>query len=107
MRHHDSQNTLHFVDPPYVAASRQSVGAYQHEMSDDDHRALAHTLRGLSGMVVLCGYPSTLYDELYADWPHIDRKAYADGARERTERLWFNPSAWAGRPSRSLLEVTA
>jgi len=108
MRQHDGRQTLHFVDPPYVAESRKSVGAYVHEMTNADHRALAECLRGLTGMVVLCGYPSALYDELYPDWPRIDRKAYADGARERTECLWFNPSAWEARPAQELpLEVPA
>lgn len=104
MRHHDGPKTLHFVDPPYVADSRKSVGAYQHEMTDADHRTLAECLHGLSGMVVLCGYPSSLYDELFGDWQSVRRKAYADGARERTEVLWFNEAAWNGRTSRGLLE---
>ena len=62
-------------------------------MTDDDHRELSAALHMLQGMVILSGYPSGLYDELYCDWQRTDRKALTDGARERTECLWLNPAA--------------
>jgi DNA adenine methylase len=74
----DGLEALHFVDPPYVMSTRgDALADYRHEMSDDDHRALAEVLRGLSGMVMLCGYPSALYDELYGDWECRTRRALA------------------------------
>lgn len=98
LRQHDATQTLFYVDPPYVFNSRatckNSDGKnYRHEMSDDDHRELASVLRSLSGAVILSGYSSELYSELYGDWSIEGRMAYADGARERTEILWFNPHA--------------
>ena len=42
----------------------------------------------------LLRYHGTLYDRLFGDWPHLERAALADGARPRTEVLWFNPQAW-------------
>lgn len=96
---HDSPETLHYVDPPYPISTRKMGNpycgkGYRFELTDDDHRALAATLRGLTGMVVLSGYPCALYDtELYADWQRIERAAHADGARKRTEVLWLNPAA--------------
>lgn len=98
---HDSPETLHYVDPPYVHATRnmsRGNAAYECEMTDDDHRSLATTLAGVKGMVMLSGYHSALYDDLYADWERIDRDSMADGARKRTEVLWFNKTAWARRP---------
>ncbi len=92
MRHHDAPTTLHYVDPPYVAESRKWKGgkeAYRYEMDDEDHRRLAECLNGLRGMVVLSGYPSALYDELFADWHRVERAAHADGAAQRTEVLWL------------------
>jgi DNA adenine methylase len=110
MVQHDSSRTLHFVDPPYVHETRRAEtgrnATYAHELTDDDHRALADTLRRLNGMVILCGYPSALYDNLFGDWPSIERPAYADGARERTEVLWFNPAAWKARPQQQLFEAS-
>lgn len=94
MTRHDAPTTLHYVDPPYVHDTRylkNKTHAYRHEMTDDDHRALSATQRGSKGMVVLSGYPCDLYDvELYPDWKRFERKALADGAKERTEVLWLN-----------------
>lgn len=92
--HHDTTETLYYVDPPYVPETRDAGSDYRHEMTVDEHRALAEQLHGVKGMVVLSGYPSELYDrELYPDWHSIQREAHADGARDRVEVLWFNRAA--------------
>jgi len=97
---HDSTETLHYIDPPYVLATRDAGGDYRHEMSDNDHRELASQLREVKGMVVISGYPCDLYDaELYPDWRRFARKAFADGARARTEVLWLNDRAWKAQRS--------
>ncbi|MDR6421342.1 DNA adenine methylase [Paraburkholderia phenoliruptrix] len=88
----DSPDTLFYLDPPYVMATRDKGSDYRHEMTDGQHRDLAELLHRVKGMVVLSGYHSDLYNELYADWPFIDRAALADGARARTETLWLSPS---------------
>ena len=102
MAQHDAPETLHYVDPPYVHSTRSSRTrttdnrkSYRFELTDEQHRDLAGFLRGLKGMVVLSGYPSALYDELFADWKMIERPAHADGARPRTECLWLNRAAEA------------
>ena len=46
--------------------------------------------------MILSGYPSPLYEELYGDWHRVMRDALADGARKRTEVLWLNEAAWRG-----------
>lgn len=98
MAQHDSPDTLHYVDPPYVhstRAFRARAHSYRHEMTDGQHIALATALRGLRGMVVLSGYRSDLYDRLYEGWERIDLPTHADGARPRVESLWLSPSATA------------
>ncbi|MDE1170896.1 MAG: DNA adenine methylase [Verrucomicrobium sp.] len=96
MRQHDSPFTLHYCDPPYVPETRDAGGDYRHEMTVEDHRALAAALRELKGCVVISGYPSALYDEeLFPDWHRIERSALADGAAKRREVLWFSPRAAA------------
>lgn len=72
---------------------RTGTGVYVHELTDDDHRALAEVLHSVRGMVLLSGYHCPLYDELYGEWDRVTRTTLADGARERTEVLWFNPAA--------------
>lgn len=101
---HDSEETLHYVDPPYPHSTRtDNKHDYSHELTDDDHRHLAAVLHGLNGMVVLSGYPCKLYDkELYPDWFRVMRSSLADGAAKRTEVLWLNHLA-AGHLNGNLL----
>lgn len=91
MAQHDSADTLHYVDPPYIHETRSSAHAYAFEMTDEDHGDLLQYLKTVDGMVVLSGYPHPLYEEALSDWRRTERKALADGARERTEVLWINP----------------
>lgn len=96
--HQDTPETLFYVDPPYPLETRNSMRnrgdlgrAYAHEMTTEDHTALADQLREVRGMVVLSGYACPLYDDdLYHDWFRVDREAWADGGRKRTEVLWLN-----------------
>ncbi|MBY6005397.1 DNA adenine methylase [Salipiger bermudensis] len=90
MEAHDGPDTLHYVDPPYVAATRDAGCDYAHEMTDADHRDLLEFLRTLTGRVVLSGYPHQSYDDALDGWRRIERASLADGARKRTEVLWMN-----------------
>jgi DNA adenine methylase len=98
MRARDDAETLHYVDPPYVHVTRGTGSEtgyrkqYRHEMSDTDHDELAAFLKTLKGGVVLSGYRSEIYDDLFSDWRRIDRATHADGARARVESLWLSPS---------------
>jgi DNA adenine methylase len=96
MAAHDAPETLHFVDPPYLPETRTNPSrGYRHEMSEDDHDRLLEFLPTLAGAVVLCGYPSPQYDAalLHLGWRTVERAAFADGARPRTEVLWINRPA--------------
>lgn len=90
MSQHDSPQTLFYVDPPYLPETRDKGGDYRHEMSIEEHIELAKFLNQVKGMVILSGYPSKLYDELYKGWKRVTRVARADGARKRTECLWLH-----------------
>lgn len=99
MQQHDTPDTLHFVDPPYVYATRSlrnvAQGCYRHEMTDDQHLELLATLKGLQGMVVLSGYPSLLYEGELADWRMNTTGARISAGRGtaiKTEALWINPA---------------
>ena len=111
LRAHDGDDTLHYVDPPYVHATRSEKRrntvtrkAYKHELSDADHQALAEQLHQLKGGVLLSGYPSDLYNRLYGKWLRVDRATHADGARDRLECLWLNDAAHAGRAQMNWLD---
>ena len=96
MAQHDSPETLFYVDPPYVAETRDKGSDYLHEMTSADHRDLAEFLRGVRGMVVLSGYESAIYADEFRGWASESRIAMADGALPRKEMLWFNDAAVAG-----------
>lgn len=97
MTQHDSIETLHYVDPPYVWETRSSAmhrnRCYTHELDEEGHTKLLMFLTTLSGMVVLSGYPHASYDAALADWLRVECEAHADGALDRTEVLWINPAA--------------
>jgi DNA adenine methylase len=85
---------LIYADPPYLGTTRAG-SRYRHEMtSDADHRALADALRACRGAVVLSGYDSPLYAELYRGWHRHEVGARtgngAAGTMARTEVLWSN-----------------
>jgi len=98
----DSPQTLHFVDPPYVHETRNEKHGYRFEMSNKEHEKLCEFLMSLNGMVILCGYPNEIYDKM--GWLLVQKKALADGARERTECLWLNPAADKAQSQLSLFE---
>ena len=96
MLHHDSPQTLHYVDPPYPHTTRRprkrAIKEYgEWEMTDAEHADLAVCLHSLTGMVVISGYRCDLYDMLYQGWERVERTAFADGARQRKESLWMKP----------------
>ena len=97
MKEHDSKDTLFYVDPPYVASTRDLAQDYKHEMTMDQHVALSESLMTIKGLVVLSGYRCELYERLYSGWERIDHHAHADGARQRIESLWLSPNVPSGR----------
>jgi len=114
MKRHDGAGTLHFVDPPYMLHLRSRVnrrrdggGTYRHEMTVEQHQELLEALRELNGMVILCGYPSEIYDQELRGWKRVEMAALADGAAPRTEVLWINPAAVEARGHGPLFEVAA
>lgn len=97
MTQHDSDETLHYVDPPYVWETRSSAmhrnRCYTHELDTDGHAELLAFLPRLQGAVILSGYPHESYDAALPGWLRVEREAHADGALDRTEVLWINPAA--------------
>lgn len=93
MRLYDKPSTLFYVDPPYVRSTRSKRGAiYVNELSDHDHEQLAKVLHSLKGMIILSGYPSELYKELYGDWNQAFKTTTAQNGKGRVECLWLSPN---------------
>ncbi len=92
IRRYDTEDTLFYLDPPYVHSARGDAAAYANEMTDSDHADLAETISGIRGRAVLSGYRTPLYDRLYADWNRVDASPkVAHSVRQtRQESLWLN-----------------
>jgi DNA adenine methylase len=102
----DSPETLFYCDPPYVHETRHegSRDVYGVEMTEAGHRELAAVLQACKGKVVLSGYPSPLYEELYHSWRTVtfDIANHAAGGRTKARKqevLWLN---WAEGPGGEL-----
>lgn len=99
---HDGPDTLFYIDPPYVHSTRNKDGGgrYANEMSDKDHEDLAAQLHQVEGMVLISGYDSDLYNDLYCGWKKVTKKSYASsqqGQVERIECLWISPNCSRAR----------
>ncbi len=99
MQAHDGHDTLHFVDPPYVHETRvMRSRCYRHELDAAGHSRLLTAARALTGMVVICGYPSAAYDDALSGWARHETQARMSarrGTAMRTEALWLNPACSA------------
>lgn len=89
----DRPTTLFYVDPPYLKSTRSGRELYSHEMSDDQHIALADVLHSVEGMVLLSGYASPMYADLYSAWRMISKTTKTNGNGAATECLWISPKA--------------
>lgn len=96
-------DTVIYADPPYLAETRrgrdrQRPGDYLCDMGlPEDHERLAQALKATPAAVVLSGYPSPLYEDLYADWWRLDvpvrvhaSNAVTNVRGDRIEVLWSN-----------------
>ena len=113
----DAPDTLFYVDPPYIDATRTNKkgrAAYHHEIDDEGQKALIDTLLQIQGGAILSGYRSPLYQPLEdAGW---ERREYAmdlssaarvrtfdvmspagKDRRKRIECLWLSPKVAASR----------
>jgi DNA adenine methylase len=99
---YDAPDAVLYVDPPYLPETRAAtnkgrVREYAHEYTPADHARLAEVLRDCAATVLLSGYPSPMYAQLYEGWwraervvqrPAANRAGYS--AEMATEVLWSN-----------------
>lgn len=98
-----AEDTVVYLDPPYLGETRrgrdrQRPADYLHDMGDpDSHIRLAEAARATPATVLLSGYPSGLYEDLYGDWWRLEIPVRVHSSNsvttergERTEVLWCN-----------------
>lgn len=87
------RSTLLYIDPPYPGQTGRARNYRTEMMGEGAHRELAAALRSARATVVLSGYTSDLYSELYEGWHSTELPAsttQGSGTAERTEVLWSN-----------------
>ncbi len=90
----NAPDALLYVDPPYLGSTRDWATYYREEMlGEPEHLELLNALDEHSGMVVLSGYASVLYDDRLAHWTRVTKEAQTEAGQTRTEVLWLNPAA--------------
>lgn len=102
---YDAPDTVHYVDPPYLASARRKdgrtsgLGAYATEMgAAADHEALAEVLNRCAGTVLLSGYASPLYEDLYARWHRIEWDVHLATANRKGHAARAMEVLWSNRP---------
>lgn len=97
MHAHDSEDTLHYIDPPYVPETRVKGNRYySHEMTVEGHEQLLAVARTMSGMVMISGYNTELYNDMLVGWSKTEKSARISagrGTKVRTECMWLNPAS--------------
>lgn len=103
----DDEDTVIYCDPPYLGETRRgrerrnAVHDYAHDMlTEDEHRRLADALLQARGHVLLSGYESELYDELYDGWWRADHRVVrnADSRRGDPDLSHATEVVWSNRP---------
>jgi len=91
----NTPDTLVYFDPPYVLTTRgrKSKDRYEMDITDDFHRECGELLVNHSGFVVVSGYPSDLYSEIFEDkgFSRIDGDSTTNNGGKRVESLWLSP----------------
>lgn len=95
-RYRDIDDVLIFFDPPYLKETRSAKDRYAaFEVGIDWHIEAAELLRACDGYVVISGYSSELYRNIYEDfgWVRVDNDpAQTNSGGKRIESLWLNPA---------------
>lgn len=98
IKKYDNENTLFYLDPPYVKDSRVSKEAYKYEMDNEDHEKLIDSLLNIKGKVILSGYMNKIYKRLEDNgWKNVflgdfSKKWHTKngGFNKGKEHLWVN-----------------
>jgi DNA adenine methylase len=111
IRYWDSDETVFYLDPPYLADTRKSSDDYRFETTDKHHSELVKTILNCEGTVILSCYDHEIYEPLRgAGWhkeqiitsAHSACRFRGSGLRgvgnakarvKRTETVWLNPKA--------------
>ncbi|MDG4811895.1 DNA adenine methylase [Hydrogenovibrio sp. 3SP14C1] len=107
---YDTEQTLFYLDPPYVLDTRtaRAYGYYREEMTDDQHDQLIDLILQLKGFVIISGYDHEIYDRLLNNgWKKRQKSSRISsnrGTETRIECLWMNPKTAEQQGQQSLFK---
>jgi DNA adenine methylase len=93
----DSEETLFYVDCPYLPETRNTKSDYEFEMTRVQHSDLLHVLGRVKGKFILSGYRSELYDKAEKEhgWRSeefqiVNNASSKSKKDKKTEVVWMN-----------------
>ena len=91
----DSENTIFYLDPPYVINTRKNKKVYEYELDDERHNELIEKLLKIKGKAILSGYDSDIYKKLETNgWNRKEfiiksTSGHAESKNTRKEIVWY------------------
>jgi len=95
-------DALIYCDPPYHHSTHASR-VYRHRADDEHHAKLADALRRTQAYVIVSGYASDAYDELFEGWERRERQSTADTGKKSVECVWLNPKVTEAQRQQRLI----
>lgn len=95
----DSDNTLFYLDLPYLSETRSAKKLYTLEFgSEFQHKPILEALSRIKGKAIISHYNHPLYDEILSGWrketiqtlSNRMAKCYSGDEKKRTEVLYMN-----------------
>lgn len=89
-KRYDKPDTLFYLDPPYVEATRSKKHAYKHDWAESDHIEFLNLVHQIKGGFVLSGYAHGLYNDL-----SFEKHSFMASTQsvQREEFLWIKSGA--------------
>ena len=93
-KHLSGEGFLLYFDPPYLTETRAVKSGYEKEQDVTFHIDASNTLLTYDGPVIISGYQSKLYADLYEanGWNRIDKTFAANSGSSSNESIWINYS---------------
>ena len=86
---YNDENTLLYLDPPYVQSTRKR-NLYKHEMKDKQHVELLELVMQSKSKVCLSAYDNELYNSKLKDWYTATTQTTCQKGFHRIEKLYMN-----------------
>lgn len=104
---YDRPGTFFYCDPPYELRQRNYKKWYSHEFSDEDHGELSDILNNVQGKVMISGYESDMYHDLFKDWyfTKLPERNHSVKNKPQVECIWTNYDPDEQRGQLKLLDI--